>query len=50
MAGARRYRDTVEDSVSVREGRQGIGIGSALLGALVTDAREAGHHVSCLPV
>ncbi|MFE3167581.1 GNAT family N-acetyltransferase [Streptomyces sp. NPDC059224] len=39
------YRHTVEDSVYVREGRHGLGIGSALLGALVTAAREAGHHV-----
>ncbi|MEU1518588.1 N-acetyltransferase family protein [Streptomyces sp. NPDC005811] len=39
------YRDTVEDSVYVREGRHGLGIGSALLGALVAAAREAGHHV-----
>ncbi|MFI9150170.1 GNAT family N-acetyltransferase [Streptomyces sp. NPDC053367] len=39
------YRHTVEDSVYVREGRHGLGIGSALLGALITAAREAGHHV-----
>lgn len=39
------YRHTVEDSVYVREGRHGLGIGSALLAALITAAREAGHHV-----
>ncbi|KUM99567.1 acetyltransferase [Streptomyces yokosukanensis] len=39
------YRHTVENSVYVREGRHGLGIGSALLAALVTAAREAGHHV-----
>ncbi|SEC14509.1 phosphinothricin acetyltransferase [Streptomyces sp. KS_5] len=39
------YRHTVEDSVYVREGRHGLGIGSALLAALVVAAREAGHHV-----
>lgn len=39
------YRHTVEDSVYVREGSQGLGIGSALLAALIAAAREAGHHV-----
>ncbi|MFB7509071.1 GNAT family N-acetyltransferase [Streptomyces broussonetiae] len=39
------YRHTVEDSVYVREGRHGLGIGSALLGALISAARESGHHV-----
>ncbi|MFE4966222.1 GNAT family N-acetyltransferase [Streptomyces sp. NPDC056660] len=39
------YRHTVEDSVYVREDRHGLGIGSALLGALITAARAAGHHV-----
>lgn len=39
------YRHTVEDSVYVREGRHGLGIGSALLATLITSAREAGHHV-----
>ncbi|MCG7209057.1 GNAT family N-acetyltransferase [Streptomyces arenae] len=39
------YRHTVENSVYVREGRQGLGIGSALLAGLVVAAREAGHHV-----
>ncbi|MFD8421810.1 GNAT family N-acetyltransferase [Streptomyces sp. NPDC059466] len=39
------YRHTVEDSVYVREGRQGLGVGSALLAALIAAAREAGHHV-----
>ncbi|MEU2060852.1 N-acetyltransferase family protein [Streptomyces sp. NPDC013455] len=38
------YRHTVEDSVYVREDRHGLGLGSALLDALVTSAREAGHH------
>ncbi|GAA3846163.1 GNAT family N-acetyltransferase [Streptomyces coacervatus] len=39
------YRHTVEDSVYVRDGRHGLGIGSALLAALIAGAREAGHHV-----
>ncbi|MEU2426369.1 N-acetyltransferase family protein [Streptomyces sp. NPDC007851] len=39
------YRHTVENSVYVREDRQGLGVGSALLAALVVAAREAGHHV-----
>lgn len=39
------YRHTVEDSVYVREDRQGLGIGSALLTALIASAREAGRHV-----
>lgn len=39
------YRHTVEDSVYVRDGRHGLGIGSALLTALIAGAREAGHHV-----
>jgi L-amino acid N-acyltransferase len=39
------YRHTVEDSVYVRDGRHGLGIGSALLAALIDAAREAGHHV-----
>ncbi|MDI3387771.1 N-acetyltransferase family protein [Streptomyces sp. B-S-A8] len=39
------YRHTVDDSVYVRDGRHGLGIGSALLTALVGAAREAGHHV-----
>ncbi|MEU9449843.1 N-acetyltransferase family protein [Streptomyces sp. NPDC048277] len=39
------YRHTVEDSLYVREGRHGLGIGSALLDALIASAREAGHHV-----
>ncbi|MFC8225016.1 GNAT family N-acetyltransferase [Streptomyces sp. NPDC057287] len=38
------FRHTMENSVYVREGRHGLGIGSALLGALVVSAREAGHH------
>lgn len=39
------YQHTVDDSVYVREGRHGLGIGSALLAALIASAREAGHHV-----
>ncbi|TXJ75935.1 N-acetyltransferase family protein [Streptomyces lavendulae] len=39
------YRHTVEDSVYVREGRHGLGIGSTLLTALITAARAAGHHL-----
>ncbi|MFJ5777087.1 GNAT family N-acetyltransferase [Streptomyces sp. NPDC093094] len=38
------YRHTVENSVYVREGRHGLGVGSALLAALVDSARAAGHH------
>lgn len=38
------YRHTVENSVYVRDGSQGLGIGQALLGALVDAARAAGHH------
>ncbi|WP_328619097.1 GNAT family N-acetyltransferase [Streptomyces sp. NBC_00354] len=39
------YRHTVEDSVYVREGMHGLGIGSALLAVLIASARDAGHHV-----
>lgn len=39
------YRHTVENSVYVREGSHGLGIGSALLGPLIASARDAGHHV-----
>ncbi|MFC7308259.1 GNAT family N-acetyltransferase [Streptomyces monticola] len=39
------FRHTVENSVYVREGRHGLGIGSALLAALIDSARAAGHHV-----
>jgi phosphinothricin acetyltransferase len=39
------YRHTVEDSVYVREDRHGLGIGSALLTALIASARDAGHRV-----
>jgi len=39
------YRHTVENSVYVREGHQGAGIGRSLLEALVAGAAEAGHHV-----
>lgn len=39
------FRHTVENSVYVREGCHGLGIGSALMTALIPSAREAGHHV-----
>ncbi|MEV0180001.1 N-acetyltransferase family protein [Streptomyces sp. NPDC050625] len=39
------YRHTVENSVYVREGCHGLGIGSALMTALIAAARQAGHHV-----
>lgn len=39
------YRHTVEDSVYVRDGWHGRGIGSALLGAVIAAARTAGHRV-----
>ncbi|MFE9061844.1 GNAT family N-acetyltransferase [Streptomyces violaceusniger] len=39
------YRHTMEDSVYVCEDRHGLGVGSALLTALITSAREVGHHV-----
>ncbi|MFF3935159.1 GNAT family N-acetyltransferase [Streptomyces phaeofaciens] len=39
------YRHTVENSVYVREGRHGLGVGTALMAALVAGAREAGLHV-----
>ncbi|MFD6469291.1 GNAT family N-acetyltransferase [Streptomyces goshikiensis] len=39
------YRHTVEDSVYVRDGMYGLGIGSALLAELISSARDAGHHV-----
>ncbi len=39
------FRHTVENSVYVREGFHGLGIGSALLTALIDSARQAGHHV-----
>lgn len=39
------YRYTVENSVYVRAGRHGLGIGSVLLATLIAAAREAGHHV-----
>lgn len=38
------FSGTMENSVYVREGRHGLGIGSALLGGLIASAREAGHH------
>ncbi|MFB7373096.1 GNAT family N-acetyltransferase [Streptomyces sp. NPDC056222] len=39
------FRHTVENSVYVREDRHGLGVGSALLAALISSARQAGHHV-----
>ncbi|MFD7180662.1 GNAT family N-acetyltransferase [Streptomyces sp. NPDC059904] len=39
------FRHTVENSVYVAEGHHGHGIGSALLGTLVTSATAAGLHV-----
>lgn len=39
------YRNTVEDSVYVREEHQGRGIGSALLGTVIEAARAAGHWI-----
>jgi phosphinothricin acetyltransferase len=39
------YRHTVEDSVYVLEGHQGHGLGTELLGAVITGARESGAHV-----
>jgi phosphinothricin acetyltransferase len=38
------YRHTVENSVYVRDGAHGRGIGSAILGDLVRRGRDAGHH------
>lgn len=38
------YRHTVENSVYVREDSQGLGVGGALLSALIDSARRAGHH------
>ncbi|MFI7009456.1 GNAT family N-acetyltransferase [Streptomyces sp. NPDC050145] len=39
------FRHTVENSVYVAEGRHGLGIGSALLSALIASARAADLHV-----
>ncbi|OIJ68075.1 GNAT family N-acetyltransferase [Streptomyces mangrovisoli] len=39
------YRHSVEDSIYVREGRHGLGIGTVLLATLIDAAREAGHRV-----
>lgn len=39
------FRHAVENSVYVREGFHGLGIGSALMTILISSAREAGHHV-----
>ncbi|MCL7428437.1 MULTISPECIES: GNAT family N-acetyltransferase [unclassified Streptomyces] len=38
------YRHTVEDSVYVRDGHQGLGIGGSLLTALIATARATGQH------
>ncbi|MFE2019389.1 GNAT family N-acetyltransferase [Streptomyces sp. NPDC059499] len=39
------FLHTVEDSVYVREGRHGLGVGTALMTALIASARAAGHRV-----
>ncbi|MCX5384588.1 GNAT family N-acetyltransferase [Streptomyces sp. NBC_00083] len=39
------YRYTVENSVYVRDGMHGLGLGSALLAEVIGSARAAGHHV-----
>ncbi|WTJ96462.1 GNAT family N-acetyltransferase [Streptomyces sp. NBC_01537] len=39
------YRHTVDNSVYVREGCHGLGIGSALMTALISSARQAGCHM-----
>ena len=39
------YRHTVENSVYVREGHQGAGIGRALMEELIARAADDGHHV-----
>lgn len=39
------FRATVEDSVYVREGARGAGLGSLVLGELIRLARARGHHV-----
>jgi phosphinothricin acetyltransferase len=39
------YRHTVENSIYVREDRQGRGIGAALMRMLISSARRAGYHV-----
>ncbi|MET7366237.1 N-acetyltransferase family protein [Streptomyces sp. NPDC005566] len=39
------FLHTVEDSVYVREGRHGLGVGTALMTALIASAHEAGHRV-----
>ncbi len=38
------FARTVEDSVYVRRGRRGAGLGALILGALIERAREAGCH------
>ena len=38
------YAGTVEDSVYVKEGHRGHGIGTRILGDLIGRATEAGHH------
>jgi L-amino acid N-acyltransferase len=39
------YRYTVEDSVYLRDGHQGRGLGTGLLAAVIASARESGAHV-----
>src|SRR5574341_5585 len=38
------FARTVEDSVYVKRGHRGAGLGSLILGALIERAREVGHH------
>jgi phosphinothricin acetyltransferase len=40
----RSYRQTVEDSVYVKEGYRGKGLGAEILAALLARARARGHH------
>jgi phosphinothricin acetyltransferase len=39
------YQNTVEDSVYIKKGHRGGGIGTKILEALVVVARKSGHHV-----
>lgn len=39
------YRKTVEHSIYLREGTQGRGVGTALMAALIADARARGFHL-----
>jgi phosphinothricin acetyltransferase len=38
------FRATVEDSVYVKAGRRGAGLGSLVLAELIRQARQRGHH------